>query len=258
MTETNYQFLNTRPNPMGEALTQLAQAQHIQCIAAPMITTENIEIPSIVDDVAKQSQQDHCWIFVSRTAVREFATQLTRAEVKFSPSGLVIAVGPGTKQELDQHFEIASDIIVPPASNSESLLSLEALSAAFPRPVTVVKGENGRALLHQTLQQRGYSVELMDVYRRVTLKYSSDQVATWRACQGIVATSVDIAEGVLSGIKQVSAESQQSFLQNTDWIVLSERIKQYLHSQGVTNNRIFVCEDADNSSIIKQINQLAK
>ena len=125
-------------------------------------------------------------------------------------------------------------------------------------PLFLVKGENGRALLQEELHHRGFDVGLIDVYRRVEKRFTAELVLTWLQCQLFVATSVDIALGILHNLSKLNKDQYSERLNKIKWLVLSERIKASLLEQGIKNNLIYVCEDTDNSSIIKQIKQLAK
>ena len=118
-------FLNTRPNPMGLDLTELAKDECLSCISAPIITTEPVAFSGLNGAL---STTDAHWLFVSRTAVREFAKQVSDLAADFAPAGGIFAVGPGTKAELLNHYPKLKGIICPPKSNSESLLTLRQLS----------------------------------------------------------------------------------------------------------------------------------
>lgn len=236
-------------------MADLAKAESIDCIQAPVITTQSIKAQNLVTAV---KESDASWIFVSRTAVREFANQLIDLSLNFLPKGEVFAVGPGTRSELLSHFNTIEHITCPPISDSESLLTLKGLQTQDACQLYLVKGENGRPLLQQELTCRGFKVGQIDVYKRVEKQFSTESVNGWQQCSIFLATSVDIAIGILNNLKHALDGNPSVVLDKTKWLVLSERIKAHLISQGIENNLIYVCEDTNNSSIIKQIKQLAK
>lgn len=247
-------ILNTRPLPMGAALTEQLTQQGYQSQNYPQITTEAVE-PDNLNLVPQQlSQSDRVWIFVSRTAVR-FFFQVLSSDLGFAPKGRVVAVGPGTKQELVKRFP-ELDIHLPEFANSESLVQMPILQQA--KAVSLVKGFGGRDLIENNLTGRGVAVCCYQVYTRLNKSYPLAEVKKWQDAHILLATSVDIAQALVENIHTLSLQERAAFFQNKRWVVLSERIKQYLLTKGIPSDAIFICEDADNSSIIKTITTIVK
>ena len=259
-TGAPFSILNTRPLPMGEALQALCTTQGIQSLFCPMIETKPLPFapdPALATDL---DDPHTSWIFISRTAVNLFADALHSMRLSFPPRGKIIAVGPGSRAQLVQHFPaLTGSIICPEQANSESLIQLPALQSGSSKKAWLFKGTGGRTLLAEHLKQQDIPVEIVDLYRRCPVQYSKEQVISWCECLALLATSVDIARAILGNTQaQLSPAQQQEFLGQTKWLVLSDRIKQFLISQSIAASQIFICERTDNSSIINDINLLAK
>ncbi|MDC2890322.1 uroporphyrinogen-III synthase [Psychrosphaera algicola] len=97
----NTRLLNTRPSPMAEELSALCEQVNVETQVAPIITTapfakETLDV-SLTALLKNTPDPDFIWIFVSRTAVRHFATYLLQNKIAFMPKGKIIAVGPGAE-----------------------------------------------------------------------------------------------------------------------------------------------------------------
>jgi uroporphyrinogen-III synthase len=77
------------------------------------------------------------------------------------------AVGATTASALQR-----SDVLCPSTDNetSEGLLELPGLQEGNGRGVLLVCGEGGRSLLQDTLRERGFNVQRLEVYRRIALE----------------------------------------------------------------------------------------
>lgn len=247
-------ILNTRPLPMGAKLAEQLNQLGFQSLNYPQITTEPL-VPENLSEIDQQlTESKRVWIFVSRTAVRHFFDALPQLS-DFIPEGEIIAVGPGTKQELLSRFP-RLQINLPLAPNSESLIQMPLLNAA--KYVSLVKGVGGRELIENTLIERGLNVVNFEVYSRINQVYSVTDLKSWQQADILLATSVDIAKALFENSKRLPRTECGEFFQNKRWLVLSERIKQYLLTKGMPSDAIFICEDADNSSIIKTIKSIVK
>ncbi|GHB69687.1 uroporphyrinogen-III synthase [Psychrosphaera saromensis] len=263
-------ILNTRPSPMGEELQRLLTPQFISH-HFPTVTNKAIELPNKAP--LKQWLQDSsfAWIFVSRPTAMYFRQLLQQYGLdNFSPAGGVFAIGESTKSELKQFIRTPNvptqsnqenhstlQIMTPELSNSESFLTIKQLDDY--QSFVQVKGKGGRELIGQSLTQRGKQYFPLELYQREMLQYSSSQVDSWLECDCILATSIDIAKGIFTNLSQQSSRKNiQLLLHKIKWVVLSERIKQFLIDNKIKEEHIFICEESDNSSIINTINLISK
>jgi uroporphyrinogen-III synthase len=157
----------TRPREQAAALAGMIEANGGRALAFP---TLEIGPPSDLHAAFAQAdrlEEFDLIVFVSPNAVRRGLELIaTRRGASAWPSRLrVAAVAQGSAQELaGRGFR---DVIAPiEGHDSEALLALDALSRVAGRRVLIVRGEGGRALLGNTLRERGAQVEYLAAYRR--------------------------------------------------------------------------------------------
>lgn len=257
-TPAKLTILNTRPSPMGEELQQRLTPQH-SSYHFPTIGNSALSLPN--DIPLKQWLQDKsvAWIFVSRPTAVYFHQLLLQHDItEFSPAGGIFAIGESTKSELKQYINSTHiKIITPSFSNSESFLTLKELDN-YQRFVQV-KGKGGREVIGDGLSQQGKQYFPLELYQRQLISYSHSEVKSWHQCDVFLATSIDIANGIFTNLsKQFTGEELQLLLHKIKWVVLSQRIKQFLMDNMVKEQHIFICEQSDNSSIINTINLISK
>ena len=272
LVPTSPVILNTRPLPMGETLA-LDLAEHgIEAISFPTI----VNLALCNEDIAAHSNQSFAqllqiiiehlsnenayWLFISKSSAQFFRQFLqsfsTNAHAfEFSPAGHVIAVGATTKSEIET-INSTLNVLTPVEANSEALLAMPEFE--FCQKLVLVKGLGGRGLITEHFTQQHKQVVELNLYQRSAQLYEKQEIESWLTTGIILATSVDIASATLDNINLLTEAQRQQFLQSKHWIVLSDRIKQFLISKSVKKQNIFVCEQSDNSSIIKMIKQIGK
>jgi uroporphyrinogen-III synthase len=167
--------LVTRPtNQAAGLMVALTQA------GAEVIHYPVLEIEASADSSTKQAiladlSQFKALIFISTNAVRFAAQSMAEPTVQLPCSTQCFAIGQATSTALQQYFGNTS-LFPQNAADSESLLELEALqqNQISGHKILIVRGEGGRETLKQQLQQRGAEVQYLELYRRVSPKFSSD------------------------------------------------------------------------------------
>jgi uroporphyrinogen-III synthase len=151
MSLAGRRVLVTRPRELAQGLARRIEGAGGRPVLFPAIEIEPLPQSGPVEpyDVV---------VFVSPTAVMQ-------GERWIGAGAKVLAVGAGTAQEVMRHRK---DVIFPRAgADSEALLALPELADVKGRRVLIVRGEGGRALLAETLSQRGAKVAYAECYRRV-------------------------------------------------------------------------------------------
>ncbi|MCC5868687.1 MAG: uroporphyrinogen-III synthase [Gammaproteobacteria bacterium] len=175
-----------RPAPEGQALA--AQLRELGLVTRHFPTLEiqplaGVSLPGTPPDLL---------IFISPNAVRHGAATLGAA-----PVARVAAIGSATAAALAQAGR-PPDIL--PANNgydSEALLATDALADVAGRRIWIVRGAGGRALLGDTLLERGAQVRYVEVYERTPVQPDEQTLGTVRAAltggsdPWVVATSVE-------------------------------------------------------------------
>jgi len=209
----------TRPAHQAGNLCRLIEAEGGHALRFPVI-----DILPPADTVPLQARLQNLpdyqlAIFISANAVHHTYQALGGQPLPEGP--LRAAIGQATARALAAHGQPAH--VLPPAPyNSEALLALPELQSLQGKRVIIFRGANGRALLADTLGERGAQVDYAEVYRR---KMSTlDPERLYRAWDEgkldmIIITS---NEGLRNLFARVDA-SHRGDLLGTVLVVISER-----------------------------------
>lgn len=161
---SNKTILITRPRGREKQLCSLIEQYGGNIIHYPVFDIQppaELEIPELI----KLREQLHSFtmaIFISPTAVEQ-----SKIYFPVLPEHLtVVSIGSKTRDALERQ-NVTVDID-PPGHDSESLLKLDAfmMPAIQGQRVLIFRGNGGRALLGDTLVQRGAQIRYVETYRR--------------------------------------------------------------------------------------------
>ena len=161
-------------------------------------------------------------IFISTTAVQVLFSKLQvwPAQVQ------AIAVGSGTAELLANEGVTA---IVPKQQTTEGLLALAELQHLSGQEIFLLKGDNGRELLADTLKKRGAVLTIADLYHRIIV---NQPVATRNWGQSeihcVLATSGEIIQAAFNYF-------EPEWLKRLTWIVVSRRLVEFATKLGIEN-----------------------
>lgn len=186
--------LVTRPVDQAEHLCQLIESAGGRPYRLPTISIEASQASEQqhARELLGHLQEGDLLIFISANAVNY--SQALLGPASGWPAGVQTAViGQATAKAFATIFGQPANIIPQGDSNTEALLALPALQQAEDRRILIIRGEGGRALLGNTLQQRGAAVHYANVYRRALPSYNREQhSAALRECVDVItATSVE-------------------------------------------------------------------
>jgi len=154
-------ILVTRPREQAGNLARLIEQAGGRALLFPAIEIEDLPPP---EALARLEEFDLA-VFVSPTAVSKVMRRL-----RTWPSALpAAAVGAGTRRELERHA-VANVISPQRGADSEALLAVPEMQTVAGKRIVIFRGEDGRALLGDTLRQRGARVEYAACYRRTLPK----------------------------------------------------------------------------------------
>lgn len=154
----------TRPAGQATALAAAIEAQGGQALLFPVLAIADVLDPAPLLALAQRLDDFDLAIFISANAVHKALTPILARRTW--PAGLRVAtVGKASERQLAA-FGL-DDIIAPSERfDSEALLALAPLTAVAGKKIVVFRGDGGRELLGDTLQQRGATVEYVTCYRR--------------------------------------------------------------------------------------------
>jgi uroporphyrinogen-III synthase len=180
-------ILVTRSQPGAGQLVDALGAAGFTATALPVLDIQALPAPPN-RGVLHELDRFALVIFVSTHAVG-FGMPMIEAIWREPPRGPTwLAVGDATAAALARWGVVA---LVPDRHSSDGILALPQAAAVAGRRVLIVAGEGGRTDLQEVLTQRGASVELLTVYRRVPLRGSSELAALREQLDAVVISSAD-------------------------------------------------------------------
>ncbi|MGV6826577.1 MAG: uroporphyrinogen-III synthase [bacterium] len=224
--------LVTRPESQSVALSEAIAEVHGRPIRLPTIEITSSDDPQLARDTLAGAVTADLLIFTSRNAV-QYAFDLLPDTL---PERLQIAaIGQATALALED-IGLPASLVPTDVYTSEALLALDVLQQLPGQRVIIVRGENGRPLLGDTLRARGAVVEYADVYRRqCPTRRPAGLINGWDAMIGCVTiTSAESLDNLLTILGPETAERAKS----TPMIVVSDRIADHARTLGCTNVRI--------------------
>lgn len=217
-------ILNTRPLGQNKALSQAIRDVGGVPIECPALAIEPLE--------------DGWWRTLGDLNVIDWAIFISTNAVQYCferlhdwPESIqVAAVGQATARALRQ-CGVRVDA-VPLFASSEDLLNLEAMQHVRDKTMLLVKGEHGRALLADTLIQRGALVRPLAVYRRVLPRGNQDDIdALWHddAVDAIIFTS----EASMHNLFQLFGPHASDWLRSKPCYVKGKRLAKVAADLGI-------------------------
>lgn len=159
--------LVTRPAHQARGLTEALRQRGGEPLLFPTLVIGPPEDAAVWDRVSARLESFHWLIFVSANAVDGFAERLREAGLPWPRQSGYAAIGRKTAAALGRRVD--GPVLVPEEFRSEGLLARPEMApeAIRGKRILLVRGEGGgRALLPETLEQRGALVDPVPVYAR--------------------------------------------------------------------------------------------
>jgi uncharacterized protein HemX/uroporphyrinogen-III synthase len=218
----------TRPIDQAAGLMTALADLGAEPIALPLLRIESVMAPeALAAEFESQSAAD-VWIFTSVNAVAPL--RALPAPIAWPPR--VIAIGQATAAALAAMGVNAWS----PASGSrsEDLLADPRLGDVGGLTVTLVGGEGGRSLLADTLRERGATVNVAAVYRRVAEAPTAAQLATALERADVVHfTSAEAMSAYHAAMQAADRPSEGAGAPR--WLVISPRLVDHAKSLGYSD-----------------------
>lgn len=231
--------LVTRPAHQAEGLCQLIEAAGGRPLRFPALAIQPTERP---DAARALFAQPWDWLlFISANAVEQ-----TRDLLGQLPDGpRLAAVGQATADALAAAGRPA-DLMPDTRFDSEALLASPAMQQVKGLRILIVRGVGGRALLVETLRERGAQVALAEVYRRECPRVNAAPlIARWTQEVGaVLVTSGELLDNL---IELLGAAGREPLLA-TPLVVVSPRMAEQARQLGFS--KIGVAERAQDPALV--------
>ena len=214
-------ILITRPAHQAENLSALTYAHNGIPIRLP--TLEIIQLNLNNDEIEQHLTHADWFIFTSTNAVHCYCSQLDDAKMRDLKTKACLAIGQATAQAL-KTVGLNVDLMPQHGYNSEALLDLSELQHVSQKNIVIIRGENGRETLANTLEERGAKVNYQDVYRRDIPEIDCTEVSQLITKKQLNIITITSGEAIQNLVKMLP-ESQQDLLKKIPLVVVSERIQ---------------------------------
>jgi uroporphyrinogen-III synthase len=238
--------LITRPLGQGEALKARFEAKGAQTLHFPTIEILPVGRSAELERCLEQLERYHYAIFTSPNAVDYAAALMDLAAL---PKRLkVAAIGPGTARTLTARGR-KPDMLPRDGANSEALLRLKALNKVDGKRILIVRGQGGRELLAETLEERGADVDYAEVYRRGTPRFDAGELTQWFR-QGRVDAIVVTSREALLNLERMLSPALTPNLKAAQLLVSSARMVKLAGALGI-RRRPVIAADATDPALVK-------
>lgn len=235
----------TRPARQGEALKSRLVAKGAQVLHFPSIEIAAVNRSAELDACLERLDRYHYAIFISPNAV-EYAAGLI--DLAALPEKLkVAAIGPGTARALTAHGR-KPDMLPRDGASSEALLKLKTLHAVVHKRVLIFRGQGGRELLAETLEERGAEVDYAEVYRRSVPRSELGELGRWFRESRVDAIAVTSREALLN-LDRMLSPALTPYLRAAQFLVSSPRLIKLASALGV-RRRPLVASDAGDAALL--------
>ncbi len=243
--------LVTRPEHQAEKLAAAIRAAQGIAVLFPVLSIGAANQPHAAAAVLArlgEAEGVDFLIFVSPNAVDYVLDFLPPQGRPARPT--LIAIGQATAEAMED-AGLPVDLLPENGHNSESLLKIADLQDVAGKHIIIVRGEGGRTLLGDTLQQRGADVAYAEVYARSLPDVADDRFEHLCADPGIdicIATSNE----ALKNLCNMAGEIGCTKLLALPIIVVSERAGELARKLGFQND-IIIANGASEQALLEAI-----
>lgn len=251
MTSFNHlTCLVTKPKARAQYLLSQLQQRHSKVILFP--TIEFIEPPQskLAEQAIKNLKYYDIAIFTSPTAVTKTFNLIKKHHITIPEHLQFATVGSSSAQCLMQ-AGIKTVIYPTQHLTSEGLLAMPLLNKVTHKQFVIFTGMGGRALLNDTLTQRGATVNIIPVYQRTTPKVANQSLSTdWRTA-GVNLIITTSQEGLENLWAMVDSDTK-NYLANLPLLIIHPKMQAIAKSLG-HHGKILLSENATDQAILATI-----
>lgn len=243
-------ILVTRPSPAGEQLVSRLRALGRVAYHAPLIDfAPGGDLPRLPQALQQLNPGDLVFT-LSQHAVSYANAVIRRTGLQWPAHLAYYAIGRTTALALHR---VSSQPVDYPRERetSETLLLMPALQALSNRRAVILRGNGGRALLGNTLSERGAAVSYYECYQRSPVHYDgAEQSAHWQRA-GVNTLVVTSGEMLKQLHTLVPDYYRSTWLLQCRLVVVSERLATLAQALGWSAVR--VADNADNDALIRAL-----
>jgi uroporphyrinogen-III synthase len=171
----------TRPEPQATQWVELLRQRGVDAVAMPLLRIVAADLPPAMAQEARHKLPTYQLVmFVSPNAVGHFFSNVMPG-LRWPAGPIAAATGPGTVAALHA-AGVPAEAIAAPAADAAQFDSRALWNELREHDwrgarALIVRGEEGREWLADTLRSAGAGVDLLDAYRRAPPLWDADQLA---------------------------------------------------------------------------------
>ncbi|EXU74729.1 uroporphyrinogen-III synthase [Erwinia mallotivora] len=243
-------ILVTRPAPAAEQLVDRLRLAGKVAWSMPLIEfTPGRGLENLAAQL-NALQKDDLVFIVSQQAIHYAQPALAKTGTIWPVNLNYYAIGRATG--LAFHTASGREVVWPEErETSEVLIQLPALQKVAGKRALILRGNGGRELLAETLQQRGADVQFVECYQRSAKHYDgATEGRRWRdrGITTLVVTSGEMLEQLFLLFPNIDREE---WLLHCRVIVVSERLATRARERGWSDIR--VADGADNDALLRAL-----
>lgn len=240
-------ILVTRPAHQAEKLCHLIRENNGEPICLPTIEIVPLNLEKF--EIEQALTNTDWFIFTSTNAVRCYCSLLDNVKMCELKKKTCFAIGQATAKALISEG-LNVDLTPSDGYNSEALLNLLTLRDVSQRTISIIRGENGRETLSETLKKRGAKVSYQNVYKREIPKIDCAEVLQLISQNKLNFITITSGEAIENLVKMLP-NMQHDLLKKIPLIVVSERIQNIAKNLDFEN--IALAQMPSDDAILKTI-----
>lgn len=240
-------ILITRPSPYGEKLVSKLLSVGKCAHHLPLIYFSAGEMLSFLEQRLSLLSAGDLLCIVSQNAIKYAHNQLLSIGISWPTKLVYYSIGRSTSIKMYKLSGITSKY-PKDKETSENLLQLPELIYSYGKRVLILRGNNGRTVLDDTLQKRGALVLSCECYRRQLLKYNGEEQSS-KLLELNIKTVVVTSEEILKQLYYLIPKFYRtSWLIRCRLIVVSLRLAKLAKGLGWTD--IIIACSANNDVLV--------
>lgn len=225
--------------PLCEALKSLGH----KVLYFPTLQFLSMITEEVVNEFQQKQASYDRLIFVSPQAVH-YGHKLLKNQHRLK----LAAIGESTASALRNHgFEV--DCVPEKNWTSEGLLALQPLQQVRGQRIGIVRGDSGRELIYNILENRGAAVDYIEVYKRTRADINEKPLITVLSANQLKLTVATSCAAILQ-LMDIVGQFRNVMIQQPI-MVSSERLKKLAHE--LHFQTILLAENASNQALLEAV-----
>ena len=242
----------TRPAHQAGLLAQGIKEAGGQVLLFPALEISPIKLEKKAQEILQRINDYDILVFISPNAV-EHGLNHIQSVTQLSKHVLLATVGQGSAIALKNKLGKYPDIVPQENFNSEGLLATRAMQAVENKRILIIRGNTGRDLLKQKLQQRGATVEYLNVYQRIKPDTPTAELEQHLQNNQIAAIVITSGESI-KNLLELVPENIRNLLLQVPLLLINQRLLDIAEQAGF-NNKLIIATEASDDAIIETLKQ---